>query len=1113
VAGDRSLDVNVLFKPRNTTLLRHIVDEPSAKRPRLSPLQVKRLFLPTPDQLSAMRAYLRSAGVHSDGNHGLALDAHGSAAAVQRAFHTTLRAGSNARGDFVTHRSALRLPADLAPLVRTVGGIDGSPVTPVAAAGHHVIRGAAATGPRIVGHPSVHRSQPTTTTAHMRPSDVGDAPTACPDMQAAEESVSDSNQPVTSDRLASQYDLSRYWNGSITADNGRSYLGQDHSIAYLEFTGFDLQDVADFAGCVGSTQSTTLTQKTYSWQDGDSPGDSGAIEAVLDGEVSLMAAPQLSNEVFYDAPGADMPDTGYADLVDNVVGDDSTYHFSAISISWGTCEPAVDSAAFAAESDAFDTAVADGITPLAATGDDGSDGCRPTTGQDGLAVWDPASQPDVTAVGGTSVAPNGSEGAWGRTSPEQGGGGGISEQWPMPTWQADNGGVMADSSATPCGASSGSYCREVPDIALDSDPNVSPYPIYCPNVGADCAADTAEATSGWSLMGGTSAATPLFAAIASLADEYSTAHEGAVLGGANPDLYPWSKDDPSLFRDITTGTNDAAGLGGYNAASGFDLTTGLGAPLGGQLGWDLMTATDGTYCSGSPPASTTVSSSQFYWQDAPEISWTPVTESGESIVGYEIYRDGNYLDEVDGSTTSYTDDMIDAGHHDSASEALDDGYHSYDVYAVDSCGQTASYSSGTDIDLDTLSPDTPSAVITAHPVTKTKPCFSWPAVSDNDYGSGVDYYIVYRNGSYLGDTKNITNLSKGVCDKTLTATDGSQDGVYSYQVFSVDYAGNTSGLSPAASITYDTQAPAKPSLSVQTPTIVAPFLSFSSTDALSGIDTWAISRDGQQIASIPGGNTGWSDTSATPGNTYTYTVQAVDAAGNKSPQSATYAVVYNVSRPTKITASPTQDETIDYGKSVTISGTIKQKVGGQWAGFKAPLELDLMYSDTGSSQTVTSDSSGKFSVTLGPKQLDRAVYWYVSFNGDDQRASSYAGDLLVDVTPQLSASATTTSGGKLASSKGSFVVDHGQKFEFTLAATPNMKGENVVAQYKGAKATSWSNGPGARISGSSTARKPFTFSKAGSYEMRWKYTPPSSSQQMMANWSAATSNVVDFTIR
>ena len=140
----------------------------------------------------------------------------------------------------------------------------------------------------------------------------------------------------------------------------------------------------------------------------------------------------------------------------------------------------------------------------------------------------------------------------------------------MPGWQTGDGVHNPYSDAANCGLASG-YCRQSPDISLVADPATG-YPVYCTSqVGC--------AGQGWTVIGGTSAAAPLMAAITADMNEYSQANGGQRLGFANPFLYQTFGTTPSAFHDITDGSNDVTGgyLGLYPATAGYDMASGLGS--------------------------------------------------------------------------------------------------------------------------------------------------------------------------------------------------------------------------------------------------------------------------------------------------------------------------------------------------------------------------------------------------------------------------------------------------------------------------------------------------------------------------------------------------------
>ena len=197
-----------------------------------------------------------------------------------------------------------------------------------------------------------------------------------------------------------------------------------------------------------------------------------------------------------------------------------------------------------------------------------------------LGVSDPASQPDVTAVGGTSLTglgPAPTETAWNDQLhySEGAGGGGISQSFSMPAYQQALG-TVSGSSGTPCANSSGD-CRETPDVSADADPSTG-YVIY----------DSVNGLN-WSALGGTSGAAPLWAAV--LAVDASADGNTAGYGPLNPALYLLAQQSAGTYlNDVTSGSNDynATDGGSFPARAGYDMATGLGTPVASQLASGLM---------------------------------------------------------------------------------------------------------------------------------------------------------------------------------------------------------------------------------------------------------------------------------------------------------------------------------------------------------------------------------------------------------------------------------------------------------------------------------------------------------------------------------------------
>ncbi len=198
----------------------------------------------------------------------------------------------------------------------------------------------------------------------------------------------------------------------------------------------------------------------------------------------------------------------------------------------------------------------------------------------------------MTGVGGTrvdSLGPRPAESVWNDGPSVGAGGGGVSSFWRMPSYQSGAPPslhvINAGSSGSTCGASSGD-CREVPDVAADSDPATG-YLIYWNGTGAG----GLTAARGWQVVGGTSAAAPAWAAFIALANASSACH-GAAVGFANPALYNAAATGYAAgFNDTTTGNNDLTGVNGGQFAAGpaYDMATGLGSPNAAALAGAICT--------------------------------------------------------------------------------------------------------------------------------------------------------------------------------------------------------------------------------------------------------------------------------------------------------------------------------------------------------------------------------------------------------------------------------------------------------------------------------------------------------------------------------------------
>jgi subtilase family serine protease len=136
--------------------------------------------------------------------------------------------------------------------------------------------------------------------------------------------------------------------------------------------------------------------------------------------------------------------------------------------------------------------------------------------------------------------------------------------------------------------------RGIPDISYQASSRTGvlvyltePYPPGSTSTGCGGAN---PCSTGWYVVGGTSAGSPQWAGIAAMADQMA----GRDLGFINPSLYAIA-DDPAKyavdFHDVTTGCNQTSSVPGYCASTGWDAVTGLGTPDVEHLIPDLIAAT------------------------------------------------------------------------------------------------------------------------------------------------------------------------------------------------------------------------------------------------------------------------------------------------------------------------------------------------------------------------------------------------------------------------------------------------------------------------------------------------------------------------------------------
>jgi phospholipase C len=333
-------------------------------------------------------------------------------------------------------------------------------------------------------------------------------------------------------------------------------LGQ--CIALIELGGgFTPSDTQTAFKAMGLTPPQVIAVAVDGGANKPTPDDGADGEVALDIQVAGGVAPGAKIAVYF-SPNTD---AGFVDAI-TTASNDSTNNPSIISISWGGPESSWTAQAMQTMTNALQDAASVNVSVFVAAGDNlATDGVT-----DGKAHVDfPASSPWAIGCGGTNITvSNGAitaETVW--NDGNSGTGGGISDAYPAPSFQADAG--------LPVSVNDQHVGRGVPDVAGDAAPGTG-YDIVI--------------NGRMSPVGGTSAVAPLWAGLTALINE-GLVNEGSKkpVGFFLPALYA----QPSLLRQVTDGNNRPSGATiGYSAGPGWNACTGLGVPQGQAL-FDALT--------------------------------------------------------------------------------------------------------------------------------------------------------------------------------------------------------------------------------------------------------------------------------------------------------------------------------------------------------------------------------------------------------------------------------------------------------------------------------------------------------------------------------------------
>ncbi|MGA2177039.1 MAG: choice-of-anchor tandem repeat GloVer-containing protein [Verrucomicrobiota bacterium] len=324
---------------------------------------------------------------------------------------------------------------------------------------------------------------------------------------------------------------------------GVALNGAGQAVGLFELDGYYASDIAEYES-LAKLPNVTLTNVLLDGFNGV-PGQNN-IEVALDIDMAISMAPGLAEVIVYEGSTPD-------DILNRMATDNRARQ---LSCSWGF-GPQTD----AAREQIFAQFAAQGQTMFQASGDSGA-----YAG----AVYPPSDDTNVTVVGGTLLTTSGPGGPWLAETVWPESGGGFSSTFALPTWQQGLG--------TPANQGSTSF-RNIPDVAALA------------GVSIWLVAFNGEQGP----IGGTSAATPLWAGFAALANQQAAARGQPPIGFLNPALYAIGRSAgyAAAFHDITAGNNtNGVSPSNFFAVPGYDLCTGWGTPAGSNLINALLTAPD-----------------------------------------------------------------------------------------------------------------------------------------------------------------------------------------------------------------------------------------------------------------------------------------------------------------------------------------------------------------------------------------------------------------------------------------------------------------------------------------------------------------------------------------
>jgi uncharacterized repeat protein (TIGR03803 family) len=314
---------------------------------------------------------------------------------------------------------------------------------------------------------------------------------------------------------------------------GVSLDGSGQAVGLFEMDGYFPGDITAYERLTGLPNVPLTNSLLNPTLGGAGPKN---IEVALDIDMTISMAPGLSQVIVYEGR--------MGNSILNRMATDNQARQLSCSWSFGSqIDPAREQI--------FLQFAAQGQSYFQAAGDSGA---YPG------AISPPIDDAFATVVGGTVLTTD-ANGAWASESTWAPGSGGISTSYPIPIWQKGVSMALNHGSAT---------MRNIPDVACMADASI----WLVANNGQQ------------GVVGGTSAATPLWAGFTALVNQQAAANGRSSVGFLNPVLYAIGQGGSysASFHDITTGNNtNGSSPTKFFAVPGYDLCTGWGTPTGSNL--------------------------------------------------------------------------------------------------------------------------------------------------------------------------------------------------------------------------------------------------------------------------------------------------------------------------------------------------------------------------------------------------------------------------------------------------------------------------------------------------------------------------------------------------